>query len=317
MAPLHSARVQLGAMRRRLGWRGDIDDRLIWIFGSPRSGSTWLLRMLTEHPGIVPVNEPLIGVHLGQMLPNAVDLSVDLDALDSTSFMVRQLRAGNPDDFFADDFRDVWLPALGEMLRKRFAAHAQRYPRNPPDAVLAIQEPNGSQSADVIMAALPRSRLVFLLRDGRDVVDSILDASQPDTWATRTFKGLEGMPETGRLKLIELLARKWLWRTEVVERAFAAHKGPKHRLRYEDLRVDTPGGLRGLLDALELGVDEARLAAMIEPHTYERTPSEGLGVGGFRRAATPGLWRDNMSEDEQALLDRILGPKLRDLGYDA
>jgi len=317
MAPLHSARVWLGAVRRRITWRGDIDDRLMWVFGSPRSGSTWMLRMLTEHERIVPVNEPLIGVHLGQMLPNAVDLSVDLEALDSTSFMVRQLRAGNPDDFFADEFRDVWLPAFGELLRKRFAAHAQRYPYNPPDAVLAIQEPNGSQSADVIMAALPRSRFVFLLRDGRDVVDSILDASQPDTWATRTFDALGGIPETGRLRLIELLARKWLWRTEVVERAFASHPGPKHRLRYEDLRVDTAGELRKLLDGIGLAVDDAKLAAMIEPHTYERTPAEGLGSGGFRRAAQPGLWRENFSDEEQALLDRVLGPKLRELGYDA
>ena len=189
MALLHSVRVRLGAVRRQIGWRGDVDERLLWIFGSPRSGSTWLLRMLTEHERIVPVNEPLIGVHLGLMLPDAVDLEVDLEALDSEGFMVRQLRADNPDDFFAAEFRDVWLPALGELLRKRFAAHAQRYPRNPLDAVLAIQEPNGSQSADLIMGAFPRSRFVFLLRDGRDVVDSILAASQPDTWATRSFRG--------------------------------------------------------------------------------------------------------------------------------
>ena len=317
MAPLHSVRVRLGAVRRQLSWRGDVDERLLWVFGSPRSGSTWLLRMLTEHERIVPVNEPLIGVHLGLMLPDAVDLEVDLEALDSEGFMVRQLRADNPDDFFAAEFRDVWLPALGELLRKRFAAHAQRYPRNPLDAVLAIQEPNGSQSADVIMGALPRSRFVFLLRDGRDVVDSILAASQPDTWATRSFRGLGGISDTERPRHIELLARKWLWRTEVVERAFAAHRGPKYRLRYEDLRTDTPGELRRLLDAVGLGVDESKLAAMIEPHSYERTPAEGLGPKGFRRAATPGLWRESFSAEEQAVLERILGPKLRELGYEA
>jgi hypothetical protein len=317
MALLHSARVRLGAVRRRIGWRGEVDERLLWVFGSPRSGSTWLLRMLTEHERIVPVNEPLIGVHLGLMLPDAVDLEVDLEELDSEGFMVRQLRSDNPDDFFAAEFEDVWKPALAELLRKRFGAHAQRYPRNPLDAVLAIQEPNGSHSADLIMGALPGARFVFLLRDGRDVVDSILAASQEGTWATRSFRGLGGIPETARPRLLELLARKWLWRTEVVERAFAAHPGPKYRLRYEDLRVDTAGELRRLLDAVGLGVDESKLAAMIEPHTYDRTPAEGLGPKGFRRAATPGLWRENFTTDEQAVLERILGPKLRELGYDA
>ena len=35
----------------------------------------------------------------------------------------------------------------------------------------------------------------------------------------------------------------------------------------------------------------------------------------FYRAATPGLWRENLSATERDALDRILGPKLSELGY--
>jgi len=38
---------------------------LTWIFGSSRSGSTWLLRMLATHPDVMPIDETGIGHHLG------------------------------------------------------------------------------------------------------------------------------------------------------------------------------------------------------------------------------------------------------------
>ena len=317
MSVARSARVRLGAARRRLTITDrSIERRLVWIFGSPRSGSTWLLRLLADHPRVVPVNEPLIGLHLGPMLHDVIDIEVDMSALDWTDFMVRTARANHADEFFAEEYRDVWLPAVGDLLRKRFAEHARRHPKPLPGApIVAIQEPNGSQSADVIMAALPRATLVFLLRDGRDVVDSVIAAAQPGTWVSQTFPGLGSIPEAGRRDFVERTARKWLWRTEVVQATFASHPGPKHLIRYEDLLADTPGQLRPLLGGIGLHADDAQLAALVERHSFESTPASERGPKGFRRAATPGLWRQNLSDDEQALLEEIMGPKLRELGY--
>jgi hypothetical protein len=34
------------------------------------------------------------------------------------------------------------------------------------------------------------------------------------------------------------------------------------------------------------------------------------------RAATPGLWRENLTEDEQRTMHEIMGAKLAELGYD-
>ena len=44
--------------------------------------------------------------------------------------------------------------------------------RNP---YLVVKEPNTSEAADTLVKLLPSSRVVFLVRDGRDVVDSMLD----------------------------------------------------------------------------------------------------------------------------------------------
>ena len=52
-----------------------VESRVIWLFGSPRSGSTWLRRMADEHPAIEVMNEPTIGYHLSPFLSNEPGLS--------------------------------------------------------------------------------------------------------------------------------------------------------------------------------------------------------------------------------------------------
>ena len=58
--------------------------------------------------------------------------------------------------------------------------------------LLLVKEPNGSQSADVIMRAQPTARLLFLLRDGRDVVDSELASFAVGGWQERAFRAHAG-----------------------------------------------------------------------------------------------------------------------------
>lgn len=312
-------RATAGRLRRKAsGVRADADfeSRLVWILGSPRSGSTWLLQLLGEHEAVVPINEPLIGWYLGPFLSDLPGWSTG--SLDSGNFTMTRVQRDKPDQFFAREFTDVWQPALGKLMRERFLAHALRYPAGVPQsrALVVIKEPNGSQSADVIMAALPRSRFLFLLRDGRDVVDSELAANRTGSWVSKEFRGAGGIGQAERYDFVTQSAHKWLWRTQVVQDAYGAHPGPKAMLRYEDLRHDPITHLRSLLDWLELDIGESQLATMIEQHAFERIPDAARGSEAFFRAASPGLWRENLSADEQAAVNEIIGAKLRELGYE-
>ena len=261
------ARSLRRAFRLRRAHSSDFESRLTWIFGSPRSGSTWLLTLLAEHDSIVPVNEPLIGWYLGPFL---CDLPTgDATALDVSNFTLRRVQRYTSDAFFSDHFSDVWTPGLGRMMRERFYEHARRASVNPrsADTRIVIKEPNGSQSADLLMRSLPQARMLFLLRDGRDVVDSELAGNLEGSWVTREFPGLRGVPESERLGFVIQSAHKWLWRTEVVQEAFRDHKGPKHLLRYEQLRDDTAMHLQALFDwlGLPVGDDELRSGSAATP----------------------------------------------------
>jgi hypothetical protein len=307
------ARTEGRALRARRGF----ESRLLWILGSPRSGSTWLLQLLGGHPFVIPVNEPLIGWYLGPFLTDLPGWRPD--AVSTENFTLRRVQRGKRDQFFADEFRDVWEPELGRMMRARFLAHAVRYPSRAPVArsIVAIKEPNGSQSADVILGALKRSRLLFLLRDGRDVVDSELAANEKGSWVSQEFAGGGGIGRGDRLAFAVQSAEKWLWRTAVVQEAYAAHTGPKLMLRYEDLLVDPVPHLRGMFEWLGLETEEPLLRDLVERHAFEALPAEDRGPQKFFRAASPGLWRENLSEEEQEAVQRVIGPKLGELGYEA
>jgi hypothetical protein len=274
------------------------------------------MRQLAGHPAVVPMNEPLIGQHLGPFFSD--EPGIHADDLDSTNFTPSRYLRDAGQYFFAEEFREVWAPHMGNLMRARFHAHvAARSSEVPPsETFLVIKEPHGSQAADLIFEALPSSRLLFLLRDGRDVIDSELAAASKGSWLGDVFPEVAGISPDERLAFVEQSAHKWLWRTEVTEQAYAAHQGPKLLVRYEDLLGDAPAHMRRIFDWLGLEISDADLEALVEGQSFERLPAEHRGPDKIFRAAQPGLWRENLTAEEREAMERVMGPKLRELGYE-
>ena len=310
---LSGLRLKVRAHRARRGF----ESRLIWLFGSPRSGSSWLLQLLASHPAVVQVNEPLIGGYLGPILSEG-STNVNPADLDLSNFTLLRAERNKPESFFSSAFTDAWAPALGRLMVERFLAQTVRHPSEVPPSrtIVAIKEPNGSQSADVLMSALPQARLLFLLRDGRDVVDSELAANMEGAWISAAIPGVTGVAENERVEFVRRSAYKWLWRTEVVQEAYRAHGGPKYLIRYEELLDDPTGQMKSLFDWVGLEIDDAQLGTWIERRSFEQIPAEARGPHGFFRAARPGMWRESLTAEEQAVIEAIIGPKVRELGYD-
>jgi hypothetical protein len=143
------------------------EDRLIWIFGSSRSGSTWLLRMLSEVPGVVPIDDPHLGHHLGVWRPIPLAWAVSSDPPPPLTTLL-ELKRDREGYFFAERYRDAWWEPLRQLITARFEAQAEAHLT--PEAKTAtyiVKEP-GSHVARLLLELFPRSKLVFLLRDGRD-----------------------------------------------------------------------------------------------------------------------------------------------------
>jgi hypothetical protein len=298
--------------------RGDsrFERGLVWILGSPRSGSTWLMNLLAADPRVVAIDEPTLGVHLGTLMFDYV--SVRPDRVPPDQLRVNDLRAHLPSYFFSARYQDAWRPPLRRLVLERLAAEVTDTVRARAirDPVVVIKEPVGSQAADLIMSLLPRSRMIFLLRDGRDVVDSELDAFREGGWVARQLEGYRTSDED-RLAFTNARAHAWLCRTIAVERAYERHPPELRRLvRYEDLLADPAGRLEDLGRWLGLGLSPERIADLVDRTSFAELDPEQRGPGQFARAATPGGWRAEFKDEELRLLDRIMGEKLRGLGYE-
>ncbi len=310
-------RGALALARRGIGPGTRFESKITWIFGSPRSGSTWVLLTLGSLQGIVPINEPLIGDYLGDIVCDYRGISIE--GLDVSNFTFERQRRHVADQFFSEAYRDVWSPLLGKLIKARLLAHVARNPPATPlsKTTVLVKEPNGSQAADLILGALPRTRALFLLRDGRDVVDSELAAVAPAGWLSREFQGITPVGGDDRMEFVVRSASKWLWRTQVVEEAMRRHPGPTLTVRYEDLLADPVRQFGALARWLTLDVADAQLERAVDEGAFGRLPAAQRGPGQFFRSAQPGLWRENLSADEQDAVERVLGAKLRQLGYES
>jgi Sulfotransferase family len=307
---------------------------MVWIFGSPRTGSTWLLELLA-HPLLLEARDPL-GFRAPARLARPVDLVPVNESLLPTHLMPPQPEDPAARDrpwirvpadtfgdlgayFFARQFEDVWRPGVRELVRVRFRAHLERtaalYPVDEA-ALIAIKEPNGSHAAPLMMSVLPSARLIFLCRDGRDVIDSQLSLNAPGG-LTAAWRGVATETPEQRIELIREESLNWVARMTETERAYQERpRELRWRVRYEDLVMDPAGCLGAIASWMGLDRDPAAIEAAVEAHAFGSPEQSATGAAATRRAATPGLWRENLSERESALAHEIMGEKLAELGYE-
>lgn len=286
---------------------------LTWIFGSSRSGSTWLLRMLRHHPDVVGINETGLGHHLGVWRPIALAWqSVEPPPL--TTF--KAIKEDRRDYFFNREYEEVWRSGLERLFHDRLVHQLDRDRpdwRDPLTRVV-VKEPGGSHMASDLISITPGSRLVFLLRDGRDVVDSWLDAYREGTWASTD--GAYAVTQEDRIGFIRWQAAVWKYRTEAVQAAYDAHD-PDRRLkvRYEDLLADPEAVVPEILSVLDLDRDPDLVSKIVEAEAHHNVPDEEKGSGREIRFAKPGSWRDHMTGEEVEAMEAVFGERLTAHGY--
>jgi hypothetical protein len=285
------------------------EDRLVWIMGSSRSGSTWLTKMLASVPGASCIDDPHLGHHLGTWRPISIAWATAAEPPQLTT--LRALKREHDDYFFSDRYREAWMPALRDLVRARFGAQLADQ-SDAPEPCLFVKEP-GSQPAQLIFEAFPKSRLVFLLRDGRDVVESWLDAYDEGSWAIDG--GAFAVSGEGRLPLIRWLSTVWVFRVEAVGAAYE-RLGPRARVmvRYERLLEDPAGELARI--CATCGIESDNLEGVADRHRFSRISPRERGSGRPVRAASPGGWRRTTSAAEQRAMHEVMGPTLARLGYE-
>jgi peptidoglycan/xylan/chitin deacetylase (PgdA/CDA1 family) len=313
----------------------EFESKIVWVWSTARSGSTWLLRMLS-HPLHLVDSSDKEDDYLGFVPPRAWQGKVDLIPVDTT-FVSNHLmpfhggadysETGAPmtfasalglnkraNYFFSPKYADAWRPEVRRMMLVRFHRFlertAEKYPTD--DPVLLLKEVAGAHAAPLVMSMFPRSKMVFLLRDGRDVVDSQTAGNAPGGWLPITG----WTNEEERKEYVRRRSRTWVGDVSRIEKAFEAHPEERRKMvRYEDLLASPVENLRELVDFMGLRKGDRWVERSVEVNAFESVAPENKGPTKFFRSASPGKWQENLSAEEVEILHEVMGDKLREFGY--
>jgi hypothetical protein len=263
-------------------------ERIIWIFGAPRSGTSWLAWMMRDLPRHLMWNEPYVGAMFGD-------------------FYYRH----NGDDQVADfilspRYEHLWIPCLRSLILEGAAA---RHPNADHQEYVVIKEPHGSIGAALLSKALPESRFVLLLRDPRDVIASNLDSQRKGSWALPLDPGRNSpraVPAGANPDAwVRQAATNYARYMRVARDAYEAHRGPKSLIKYEDLRENTIDLVAHVYADLRIDVSQREFVRVVEAHAWERVPAHKKGPKKFFRKAVVGAWRDDLTREQVSIIEEI------------
>jgi hypothetical protein len=139
-------------------------ENIVFIVGSPRSGTTWLQRLLATHPQIKTGQESRIFEYVGAhgRLWRQDAASAKTGSRSGTGLACHLNEAA----FLAAEKKFIET-ALGQMLKEL-----------QPGEIFLEKTPAHAKCLPDIQQFLPAAKIIHLLRDPRDVVASLLAASR-------------------------------------------------------------------------------------------------------------------------------------------
>jgi hypothetical protein len=279
-----------------------LEKNIVWLFGSRRSGTSWLGNQLLS-VNTVYFHEPNITPHLapeGNFGLGRVERLVDYTK-----------RFAWTDYFFSDNYKATWQYYLKKLILYRIYAKTRDFNQK-----VIIKEPSSGEGAsDILSTCTPLSKIIIMLRDGRDIINSHLDARQKGGWlVTGPSSVIEG--ERARLRFIEYQANIWVKQMKLLMKTFEFHsKDLRLIIKYEDLRARTFEVLHRVYNFLDIEVSDEKLKRLVTKYSYENIPEDWKGNGKFIGNASPGKWKNTFDENEKEIMRNIMADTLLQLGY--
>jgi hypothetical protein len=282
------------------GPRGAEQPTLIFVAGiMARSGTNFIGRMLLSHPDVCRPQG-----HWELPLLDVADKFSDLH-----SAFIRR-RGRNRLDYSLDDFARSFGAGLMGLLTERVAPGER--------ADYLLHKNPGTAGIEHFHRFFPGAKLIFLIRDGRDNVNSLVVAAG----CGKKRLSLK------RIYVLYKFSRMWAASARRVRSYSAASNCPV--VKYEDLNRSPEEGLRRIaeyvgLEATQGWIEQAGSIPVSGSGFYRsagETVAEDAGATNWRKLPKTasfkpvGRWRDSWTWLEKLIFQRVAGRELKALGYD-
>lgn len=303
-------------------------DGFAFIVGHRKSGSTWLLNLMSLHPDIRGLMETHL-FHIGWVEPDPVRRTERLFTLTPwseggsnlkhhlTRLATPVLKHAKPALILKKEERPATLPDLGffdqaalrrdlsrtaspeEYVHRFFHFHKDRLR---PGRYLLEKSPRNVHHMDKIQEIFPKSRMIVIYRDGRDVVTS-------DKFFTRDYGG----------KPFDFAEGVQAWRRDMEAHLSSAEHHPVFACAYEKLLGDGATVARELFQFLDLPHDDSLIQDILERSSFRFYAGRDPGQEDrkrFYRKGVVGDWKNHFSDEDKKVFKDVAGDMLIRLGYE-
>ena len=258
-----------------------------------------LQRILDAHPEMACTYDTHFIIPILKRLEIGADPSVDEDIIERVTTHPRfdrlKISVAEARELAARSAHfSEWI---AEMYRLFAEQHGKRF---------AIDKsPGHCRHLPRLHAVFPETRIVHLLRDGRDVTLSVLD------W------GRKGPARLGLFDREPVAVCALWWRYDIAKGCADGRRlGASHylELRYEELVADPPRAAQELAQFL----DVRYAPEMVQYHRGRERQAAHLSAKAAWAPPTAGLrdWRTQLSERDLAVFEALAGEQLIQAGYE-
>ena len=281
-------------------------NNIVFLVGCPRSGTTWLQRLLSNHPRIRTGQESHIFTHyIGPCIRNwQIGLNESARGGIGLSCYITE------DIFYAElkKLLNGFLNSIISPLKD--------------DEIFLEKSPSHALYLREIMQFLPESRIIHIIRDPRDVVSSLLAAHR--SWGTFWAPGTAA-------SAINL----WINHYSAVKKSKKYVKPSQFfEITYEDLLKNTSYVLNKCFDFLQLDFSIQKIKKSVDSNAFTTSQKSGgspIALGGeiaknkgfqevqepngFLRSGQAGNWKKDLTYREKYVIWRRGRKIMEDSGY--
>lgn len=329
--------IDSGIQRLRKTQKPGQYDKVFFIAGEMRSGTSWLRRTLSGHPEIACGHE---GSFFGRdydheeipVYPHPVSSFTRALAVSEEFKTWHDLLWNQWSDDYEEDMRNLTRLSIDYFLSKEVRRTSKR--------IVGDKSPQHTANLDEIYEFYPDARIIHIVRDGRDVAVSAMNhwwrqaQDRPDGIFELTAEEIEKRDayQEDREKFLASgesifteerlgqLARRWSHRVGSARRNGTVLYGDRYlEIRYEDLLRNAPVTLFQVLELLGARRGTNVIECCIRHGSFERASNRRQGEensGSFFRKGVVGDWQNVFTKQDRKIYEELAGEQLAEAGYE-
>ncbi len=310
-----------------------IEDVRFFVVGHAKSGTTWLERTLGTHPEVLCKGA---GLFFGRNTESVAGFRVLHEVLASCEGLRTWHDQGSPNLWteahtFEEDVAQITRAAIDALMRRELTISGKR--------VLGDRTPFHFTQLQEISTFYPQARIIHALRDGRDVMVSLVhnrwraarwagsavklspkDAKKRDSYIEDPESFITGGHSIFTEQRLRNRARRWRCTVRQAQQMGKRLFGDNYfEVRYEDHLHRPHETLAELFRFLGVGAESEVIEAVVEENSFEKVSGRPRGQessSNFLRKGISGDWVEVFTKGDKRVFKEEAGDLLVELGYE-